>query len=165
MAGEVDLPLLKAIAQRGPVALDAQGFVRVREGGSLTFRPWPDIDEGLGHVTYLKVDQAEAEAITGETDLERAAVRLAKYGPREIVLTQSGGVTVYAGERIYRAPFTSRSLAGRTGRGDTCFATYLGKRLTADPEDACRLAAAITSRKQETPGPWRGTPDGIEVPR
>ncbi len=163
IAGEVDLLLLKLLAGRGPVALDVQGFVRVRVGDQLLFRPWADMAEGLAHVTYLKVDRAEAEALTGETDLGRAAAKLAAYGPKEIVLTQSSGVTVYAGGRTYFAPFTPRSLAGRTGRGDTCFATYLTVRLTCSPEAACRWAGAVTTLKQEQPGPWRGTPAQVEA--
>jgi sugar/nucleoside kinase (ribokinase family) len=165
MAGEVDLPLLRWLAQRGPVALDVQGFVRVREPGDppadtgpvLLFRQWPDMEEGLSHVTYLKADRAEAELLTGQTDLRLAARQLAGYGPREVVVTQSSGVTVFAEDRIYEAPFTPRSLAGRTGRGDTCFATYLGQRLAKSPEEATRIAAAVTTLKQERPGPWRGT--------
>ncbi len=157
MAGEVDLTLLKALAARAPIALDIQGFVRVREGDALVFRHWPEMPEGLSHVTYLKVDRSEAELLTGEEDLAVAARKLSTFGPREIVLTQSSGVTVFAQGEIYSAPFTPRSLAGRTGRGDTCFATYLGTRLSASPLDACRLAAAVTTLKQEKPGPWRGT--------
>ena len=157
IAGEVDLPLLKLLASRGPVGLDVQGFVRVRQGNDLVFRHWPDMQEGLQHVTYLKVDRAEAELLTGQTDLQAAAGQLADYGPREIVVTQSSGVTVYADGRIYQAPFTPRTLAGRTGRGDTCFSTYIGKRLTTSPDVACKWAAAITTLKQEQPGPWRGS--------
>ena len=157
IAGEVDLPLLKWLAARGPVGVDVQGFVRVRDGGDLVFRQWPDMVEGLAHVTYLKVDRAEAELVTGQTDLQVAARQLSTYGPREIVVTQSSGVTVYADGRIHQAPFTSRFLKGRTGRGDTCFSTYVGKRLTASIEDACRFAAAVTTLKLEQPGPWRGT--------
>jgi sugar/nucleoside kinase (ribokinase family) len=162
IAGEVDLSLLKLLARRGPVAIDIQGFVRVRDDGDLVFRQWPEMEEGLSHVTYLKVDRAEAELLTGQTDLQLAARRLAEYGPREVVVTQSSGVTVLAEGRLYRAPFTPRSLAGRTGRGDTCFATYLGRRLTASPEEATRLAGAVTTLKQEQPGPWRGTLADVE---
>ncbi len=163
IAGEVELPLLKSLAARGPVALDVQGFVRVRVGDELLFRPWPEMAEGLRHVTYLKVDRAEAEALTGETDLAIAARKLADYGPREIVLTQSSGVTVYADGAIYTASFTPRSLAGRTGRGDTCFATYLTKRLSLSPAEACRWAGVVTTLKQEQPGPWRGFAAGAET--
>ena len=163
VAGEVDLPLLRLLAQRGPLALDVQGFVRVREGDGLVFRQWAEMTEGLSHVTYLKVDRAEAELLTGQTDLQVAARRLADYGPREIVVTQSSGVTVFAEGHIHQAPFNPRSLDGRTGRGDTCFATYLGWRLTASPEEATRLAAAITTLKQEKAGPWRGTLADVEA--
>jgi len=161
IAGELDLPLLKHLAARGPVGLDVQGFVRVREDGHLIFRQWPDMAEGLAHVTYLKVDRAEAELLTGQTDLQTAARQLAAYGPREVVVTQSSGVTVYADGQIYKAPFTPRSLDGRTGRGDTCFAAYVGKRLSAPVEEACRFAAAVTTLKQEQPGPWRGAMDDV----
>ena len=161
IAGEVDLPLLRWLAEQGPVGLDVQGFVRFPENGDLVSRPWPDISEGLALVTYLKVDRVEAELLTGQTDLHTAARQLASYGPREIVVTQSSGVTVYIDGRVYQAPFTPRSLAGRTGRGDTCFATYVGKRLSAPPEEACRFAAALTSLKQERPGPWQGTLDDV----
>jgi sugar/nucleoside kinase (ribokinase family) len=156
IAGEVDLRLLKRLASRGPVALDVQGFVRVRVGDQLLFRPWAEMAEGLAHVTYLKVDRAEAEALTGETDLAVAAVKLADFGPREILLTQSSGVMVFANGQTHFASFTPRSLAGRTGRGDTCFATYLTKRLASSPEEACRWAGVVTTLKQEQPGPWNG---------
>ena len=162
MAGEVDLKLLRALAKQGPVALDVQGFVRVPAKNDLIFAPWPELEEGLSLVTYLKVDRAEAELLTGLSDLAAAAFRLAEYGPREIVLTQSSGVTVYAAGQIYHAPFTPRSLVGRTGRGDTCFATYLGKRLTTSPEVATRWAGAITTLKQEKPGPWQGNVAEVE---
>jgi sugar/nucleoside kinase (ribokinase family) len=163
IAGEVDLSLLASLAARAPVALDVQGFVRVRQGDDLVFRHWADMATGLSHVTYLKADRAEAELLTGETDLERAARRLASYGPREVVVTQSSGVTVLADGQLHQAPFTPRSLAGRTGRGDTCFATYLGRRQSAPPEAACRFAGAVTTLKQEQPGPWRGDLAAVEA--
>jgi len=163
IAGEVDLSLLRSLAARGAVGLDVQGFVRVREGDTLIFRPWPDMAAGLSLVTYLKVDRAEAELLTGETDARVAARQLASYGRKEVVVTQSSGVTVYADGQLYQAPFTPRSLVGRTGRGDTCFAIYVSKRLVTSAEEACRFAAAITTLKQDRPGPWRGTLGDVEA--
>jgi len=156
-AGEVDLPLLAALSKRAPVAMDIQGFVRVPVADGLDFRPWAEMTEGLKHVTYLKVDQAEAEFLTGETEIAKAAEKLHAMGPAEIVLTQSSGITAYVNGKFYSAPFTPRSLAGRTGRGDTCFSTYCSVRLSQDPQTACDWAGVITSLKQEVPGPWRGT--------
>ncbi len=158
IAGEVDLPLLKLLAQRAPLGLDVQGFVRVPQGQDLVFMPWAEMAEGLGTITYLKCDQAEAEHLTGESDLRAAAVKLAHYGPREIIITRSEGPTVYVDGKFYTGRFTPRSLAGRTGRGDTCFSAYVGKRiLGASPREATLWAAAVTTLKQEKPGPWSGT--------
>ena len=162
MAGEVDIPLLRTLSSKGAVALDAQGFVRVREGDELVFRDWPQKREGLALVDVLKVDTAEAEVLTGQSDVRQAMQELAAYGPREIVLTRPQGVLVYASGEYHQAPFNPRVVRGRTGRVDTCFAGYLGRRLTADPEEACRFAAAMTSLKMEQPGPFRGSVSGVE---
>jgi sugar/nucleoside kinase (ribokinase family) len=161
-AGEVDLPLLQELATRSPLALDIQGFVRVPVADGLEYRPWDDLKEGLKSVTYLKVDRAEAEFLTGQDNIHEAARALSDMGPREIVLTQSSGVTVYAEDSFYTAPFTPRSLAGRTGRGDTCFSTYITMRLDGSAEKACQWAGAITSLKQEKAGPWLGSVAEVE---
>jgi sugar/nucleoside kinase (ribokinase family) len=163
IAGEVDLELVKALASRGPVALDVQGFVRVRQDGDLVFKEWTEMAAGLAHVRYLKVDRAEAELLTGTTSMEAAAKILGSYGPEEVIVTQTSGLMVYANGKIYHAPFTPRSLRGRTGRGDTCFSTYLGMRLSLTPDEACRIAAAVTSIKQEKPGPWRGSLEEVDA--
>jgi len=170
MAGEVDIPLIRTLSSlrqaqdtaKGTVALDAQGFVRVSEGEALVFRDWPQKREGLALVDVLKVDTAEAEVLTGQTDVRQAMRELASYGPREIVLTRPQGVLVYAGGEYHQAPFNPREVRERTGRGDTCFAAYLGRRLTADPEEACRFAAAMASLKLEQPGTFRGSIEDVE---
>src|SRR5512137_362109 len=83
--------------------------------------------------------------------------RLAAYGPKEILLTNAAGVNVYSGGAFYHGPFTARVIKGRTGRGDTCFSSYLAKRQSAGAGEACRFAAAVTSLKMEKPGPYSGT--------
>jgi sugar/nucleoside kinase (ribokinase family) len=163
ISGEVDLSLLRMLSTRGPVGLDGQGFVRIRDNGNVVLRHWSDMAASLAYVTYLKLDRAEAELLTGQTDLRMAARQLASFGPREIIITQSSGVITYADGLFYEYPFHPRSLVGRTGRGDTCFATYIGKRLSASPLEACQFAAAITTLKLEQPGPWRGTLAAVEA--
>ena len=162
-AGEIDLPLMHVLAKSAPLALDIQGFVRVPVGDDLVFLPWDQMDEGLKYITYLKLDKAEASYLTGLSDLDGAAATLQALGPKELVLTQTSGVTVYVDEGHFTAPFTSSNLSGRTGRGDTCFSTYLAKRLSGSAEEACKWAAAVTSRKQEVPGPWKGSPSEIQT--
>ena len=87
---------------------------------------------------------------------------LAAYGPKEIMLTRPQGVLVYADSEYYQTPFNPRKVRGRTGRGDTYFAGYLGRRLTVGPEEACRFAAAMASLKLEQPGPFRGNIEDVE---
>lgn len=157
-ADEVDLVFLRAVAARGPMAFDPQGCLRRRVGRELVTGDWPRAREALPLVRYLKVDDREATALTGEGDPRRAVEALAGMGPQEVVLTYHGGVIVYAGGGFHEAPFRPRSLAGRTGRGDTCFSAYLGRRLLGDPPgEATRFAAALTTLKLERPGPFRGS--------
>lgn len=162
MAGIVDISLIKVLSTRGSVALDAQGFVRIRRDNDLVLADWPEKEEGLALVRTLKVDDAEAEVLTGETDRAKTLQRLSTYGPSEIMLTHAEGVTLYADGRLFEAPFVPKKILGRTGRGDTCFATYLGRRLTASPEKACTFAAAATSLKMERPGPLQASVEEVE---
>lgn len=163
MAGEVSAELVGTLAGRGPIGLDVQGFVRVPRGETLITTGWPQMPQVLRHVTYLKLDDAEAEVLVGETDLRRAASAMAAFGPREVVLTHARGLVVCAGGMLYEGAFRPRQVRGRTGRGDTCFSTYVANRLDRDPRDACTLAAAVTSLKMERPGPYRGTREEAEA--
>lgn len=162
MAGIVDISLIKVLSTMGSVALDAQGFVRVRRDNDLVLADWSEKETGLTHVKTLKVDDAEAEVLTGETDRAKALQILSTYGPSEIMLTYAEGVTLHADSRLFEARFMPRRTLGRTGRGDTCFATYLGRRLTTSPEKACAFAAAATSLKMERPGPLQASVEEVE---
>jgi len=157
MAGEVNGEIVSRLAARGPLGLDVQGFVRVPRGDTLVTAEWPEMAGVLRHATYVKLDDAEAEVLVGETDLRRAAAAMSASGPREVVLTHARGLVVQADGAVYEAPFTPSVVRGRTGRGDTCFSTYVAARLQMEPVEACRFAAAVTSLKMERPGAFRGT--------
>lgn len=154
MAGEVSRELIEYIALKfDKVSLDLQGFLRVREGKQLRFKDWPDKEDGLREIHTVKADSVESEVITGEKNLAKAAQIIAGWGPREVVITHKDGLLVYAEGEVFEAPFTPRSLEGRTGRGDTCISTYLAGRLTLAPEQSCKFAAAATTLKLEKEGP------------
>lgn len=74
-----------------------------------------------------------------------------------MMVTHNQEVIVYDGDSFSRAPFTPENLSGRTGRGDTCFASYLSRRRGHSAEESVRYAAALTSIKMEKPGPFTGT--------
>jgi sugar/nucleoside kinase (ribokinase family) len=96
----------------------------------------------------------EAELLTGESDIKVAARMIAEMGPSEIVLTHRDGVLVYAEGQFHAAGFFPQKLIGRSGRGDTCVAAYVSRRLTASPAEATVWAAAVTSLKMEAEGPF-----------
>ena len=108
-------------------------------------------------VTYLKADSLESRVITGSEDRHEAAEILYGWGAREVMITHSEDVIVYDGNKAYSAPFNPSNLSGRTGRGDTCFGSYMAWRLNHGIEDSLRYAAALTSIKMENPGPFQGT--------
>ncbi len=153
--GEVTLDVVKTLAARGALlALDVQGFIRVMRDGKLTQDDWPGREDILPHVTVVKTDAVEAKLLTGESDRYAAAKRLAEYGPKEVLLTHNGSILVYHDGVYDEAPLVPRELEGRSGRGDTCTASYLSKRMTASPAEAVRWAAAVTSLKLEKEGPF-----------
>jgi len=153
--GEVDEDVIRALKQTSArIAADAQGFVRIiAPDGTLTYDDWPAKRDVLSHIDILKVDAVEALALTGQADMREAARTLAGWGPEEIVLTHRDGVLVLGEGRFHEARFCPQTLVGRSGRGDTCIASYVGKRFTADPEEATVWAAAVTSLKMEAEGP------------
>lgn len=162
--GEMPLEVLKSLREKIPyLAADMQGFARVVEGGTLSFQPWDEMAETLACLDVVKTDAVEAEYLTGETDIEKAARRFASYGPKEIVLTHRDGLLVYAFGKFYHAPWRARNLSGRSGRGDTCLGSYLSKRLSAEPAEATVWAAALTSLKMEAPRPFDRDLSEVEI--
>ena len=155
--GEIPETLIHPLSERGKVALDIQGILRRSENGKLLFKDWEQKHNLLPYITYLKTDTAEAEIITGTKDRSKAAEILFNLGAKEIMITHSSEVILYDGDKIYRAPFNASNLSGRTGRGDTCFASYLAYRLNHNIQESLDYAAALTSIKMEKPGPFRGT--------
>jgi sugar/nucleoside kinase (ribokinase family) len=153
---EVGLEVIEELAGKGSLlAADVQGFLRVDRNGVLTHEPWPDKESVLGCVDVLKADAVEAEMLTGQTDIRVAAGMLADLGPSEIVLTHRGGLLVCAGGQHHESGFYPRKQVGRSGRGDTCLAAYVARRLIAPPAEATHWAAALTSLKMEAEGPFR----------
>jgi len=163
MRGEVGLKVIEELAKTGALlAADVQGFVRVARSGKLVYEAWPQKQVVLAHVDVLKTDAVEAEMLTGSADVRAAARMLADLGPSEVVLTHRDGVLVYAGGQFHEAGFSPREVVGRTGRGDTCVAAYVARRLaavegrpTGSPAEATVWAAAVTSLKMEAAGPFR----------
>jgi sugar/nucleoside kinase (ribokinase family) len=163
LRGEVGLDVIQRLHERGIlVGLDVQGFVRVLRGRELRYEPWKEIRETLAYVDILKSDAVEAEYLTGEADIVQAARAYAEMGPRDIVLTHKDGLLIHADGNDHTLEFHPRQLDGRSGRGDTCIGTYVGMRLSHPPREAGIWAAALTSLKMETLGPFNRSRQDVE---
>ncbi len=161
---EVELDVIQTLKSNGiRVAADMQGYVRVLRGTDLKYEPWPEMSKTLAELDYLKSDAVEAEFLTGEKDIFKAAKIFAEMGPKEIVLTHKDGVLVYANEKYYEISFFPSQLIGRSGRGDTCIGTYVAMRIQKEPHEAGIWAAAVTSMKMEKLGPFDRTKEEVEI--
>jgi len=160
IAGEIDEYLVDYLANLfpGKLCMDIQGFVRIRDKkkDSVYFQ---DLSQEikvkiLKNVTILKVDKAEAKVLTGNGNIEKAAKELVELGPKEILLTHEKGISLYTDNNSYFFPWKYKVIRGRTGRGDTAFISYVGSRINKTPEESLKFAAALTSLKLESPGPF-----------
>jgi sugar/nucleoside kinase (ribokinase family) len=153
--------LIVHLARRGEIALDLQAKLRYSEAGTFAFKDWPGKAKYLPLVTYLKADSLESEVATGTSDREEAARIFHRLGAKEVMITHSSEVIIFNGEKMFSAPFNPGNLSGRTGRGDTCFISYVCWRRTHGIEESLRYAAALTSLKMEKPGPFLGTQEEV----
>ncbi len=158
MRDEISLEVIVELAKKKTIlAADVQSFIRVNDNGKLVFKEWPEKQSILSHLDILKTDAVETELLFGKCDLHTAAKKMHDLGPREVVITHRDGLLVYADGDFYEEEFLPKEIIGRTGRGDTCIASYTAKRLSASPQEATVWAAAVTSLKMEAEGPFQRT--------
>ena len=159
-AGEVDIALIRRLARISPLALDVQGFVRVRRENRLVFRDWQEKTDCLPLIRFLKMDQVEGEELTGLIDPAEAVRAVVDMGASEVMITYRGGVLVYSDGQYHRAAVSSPVGNGRTGRGDTCFATYVGLRLALACGKGHPMGRCVTRPEDEAAWSLFGYSDG-----
>jgi sugar/nucleoside kinase (ribokinase family) len=165
MRGDIDSGIIEFAAKKTLVAVDVQGFLRCADEktGEMSFHDWSEKLKVLPEIHFLKTDAAEAEILTGLTDRSEAAKTLYSWGAREIMITHNTEVLIFDGKDVYTEPLKARNLSGRSGRGDTCFSTYITERLTRSIPEALLTAAALVSLKMEKPGPFNGTRSDVDA--
>ena len=164
LRGEVGIDVICTLKDKNILtAADMQGFVRVLRGVELKYEPWDEMQTTLAQIDVVKSDAVEAEFLTGETDIYKAAKLYAELGPREIVLTHKDGLLIYADGEFHEMNFYPARLDGRSGRGDTCLGAYVAKRLALGPREAGIWAAAVTSLKMENLGTFNRSIDDVEA--
>lgn len=85
--------------------MDAQGYLREVRGENVYPVDWTGKEEALKHIHILKVNEHEAKVLTGLSDYQAAALQLAKWGVKEVLLTLgSEGSLIYAEGHFYQIP-------------------------------------------------------------
>jgi len=158
MRDEVSLQLIEELSKKKTIlSADVQSFIRVNDNGKLVPREWPERNNIFTCLDILKTDAIEAGLLFGECDLYTAAQKMHDLGPKEVIITHREGLLVFADGKFYEEKFFPKEIIGRSGRGDTCIASYTAKRLSASPQEATTWAAAVTSLKMEAEGPFQQT--------
>ena len=167
--GDVPLEVLEFLASKSTISIDVQGFLREVVDGSVRMKEWDEKYKALCHVDIIKADDIEAQILTGEHNLKRAAKAIAAYGPKEVIITlASKGSLIYSNETFYHIPAcTQERIVDPTGCGDTYMAAYLYMRLRSigtvvDFDRIGTFCAAAASLKLEKHGPFRDSPEEVE---
>ena len=161
---EFDMALIDGLKARGyRLSTDMQSYVRqiTPVTKEINFGDVKDKKEIVSKMDMVKLDVVEARVLTGTEDLEEAAKIFESWGCPEVVVTRSDGVLARVNGVTYFEKFSNNSVIGRTGRGDTTFAAYQGRRLTHDVPTSLKFAAALVSIKMETYGPFKGTLEDV----
>jgi sugar/nucleoside kinase (ribokinase family) len=164
LANDISTELIKTLAAKGRVSLDAQGYLRKVENKKVHAVDWPDKKEALQYVAILKADVAEMEVLTGYQEVSKGVKLLTEWGVKEVVITDgSKGSTIYNEGVFYNIPaYQPKNVVDATGCGDTYMAGYLYCRVKgAGLQEAGQFAAAMAGLKTASPGPFTGTKDDV----
>lgn len=117
---ELQLDVLSQMKNPGIVAMDTMNFwINSKK---------PALQELLGKVDVLFINEEEAKQLTGETNNVRAARRLGKNGPSVVVVKKGEhGALLLAGGDVYPFPaFPVENVKDPTGAGDSLAGGFMG---------------------------------------
>lgn len=157
--------LIPYLHRKGKVSLDVQGLLREVRGEDVFPIDWKAKRELLPYVDILKVNEYEMEVLTGCNEAHEAARRLADWGCNEVCITDgSYGSLIYAEGEFFEIPaYMPTRVVDVTGCGDTYSTGYLYKRIQgASYEEAGRFAAAMSTLKLQSTGPFSQTESDVE---
>lgn len=164
LADDFPFELVRYLSTKGTVSLDVQGYLRKVNGENVEACDWTWKREILKYVDILKVNEHEMYVLTGETEVRKAAERLAEWGVREVVITEGSlGSFIYSDKKLVEIrAYPPKKVVDATGCGDTYMTGYLYMRSQgASIREAGCFAAAMSTLKLEAFGPFSGTMDDI----
>lgn len=164
LAEDISTELIKALAAKGRISLDVQGYLRKVVNHKVYPTHWPEKIKALQYVDILKADVAELLALTGQQDVKEGAKLVAKWGVKEVVVTNgSKGSVIFSEGVFYDIPaYPPAVVIDATGCGDTYMAGYLYQRIKgAGIRQAGEFAAAMAGLKTATSGAFMGNEGGV----
>lgn len=164
LADDFDLDVIKALAGKGIVSVDVQGYLRKVVGEDVVHVDYDKKREAMPYISILKANEKEMEVLTGTSDPHEAARILSDWGCKEVLLTLGDkGSLIYTGGEFYNIPaLPPADLVDATGCGDTYMAGYLYKRSRgASYQEAGTFAAAMCTLKLAKKGPFSGTEEDV----
>ncbi|GAB3924167.1 PfkB family carbohydrate kinase [Mucilaginibacter myungsuensis] len=164
LAGDISTELIQTLATKGKVSLDVQGYLRQVIDHKVYPAQWDEKQQALQYVDIVKADIAELRTLSGKDTVAEGAELLAKWGVKEIVITNgSQGSQIYADGIWFDIPaYAPNEVVDATGCGDTYMAGYLYQRQKgASIPDAGNFAAAMAGLKTAKPGAFTGTEDDV----
>lgn len=165
LADDFSLDVVKHLSEKGIVSVDAQGYQREVVGEEVRAVDWTDKMEALKYISILKVNENEAQVLTGISDPHASARMLANWGVKEVILTLGdlGSVIFTDGNEYIIPAYPPKEAVDATGCGDTYMAGYLFKRNQGCcPDESGRFAAAMCTIKLEASGPFDATKADVE---
>lgn len=164
LADDFSLDVVKYLSTKGILAVDAQGYLREVRGEKVYPIDWTDKVEALKYIDILKVNEHEMEVLTGQTDIKQAALQLAEWGVKEVLITLGSlGSIIYAEGTFHKIPaYPPKDIVDATGCGDTYATGYLYMRNKgASYEEAGCFAVAMSTLKLEASGPFSKTEEDV----
>ncbi len=165
LADDFSLEAIKALAAKGMVSADVQGYLRKVVGEEVVAVDYDLKREAMPYIGILKANEKEMEVLTGESDPRKAALVLAEWGCREVLLTLGDkGSLIYAEGNFIDIPaLPPTDLVDATGCGDTYMAGYLYQRSRgASYYEAGLFAAAMCTIKLASKGPFSASAEDVE---
>lgn len=166
LADDFSLDVIKALAARGTVSVDVQGYLRKVVGEAVVPVDYELKREAMPYISILKANEKEMEVLTGASEPHEAARILADWGCPEVLLTLGDkGSLIYAGGEFHDIPaMAPDDEVDATGCGDTYMAGYLYMRSRgASYVEAGTVAAAMCTIKLGAPGPFSATMDDVRA--